>query len=212
MPALPEDLYDCLAATLFRTTPRMHMEISHFSHGLRLYSSETRIKERRQNARDIVRVRQTCKAMLAAVRALEKDELRAAMNVFWKSVYAGPSECFVFPSVSEVLSLPWTMESHVQTMRYEGKEDMKLYTKRGPRMLKMVLVTKFMRSCFPKILFRIGEPPGVGDGESGSDSDDYMPHTEVWTTEKDLTHRAKVWLEEQHAVYDASEAKAVKTK
>jgi hypothetical protein len=220
MSTFPDDLYDCLAATLFRDKARMHLEISHFSHGLRLYSSETRVKDRHKNVLDVVRVRQTCKAMLAAVRKLEAEELRAALHLFWLSAHSGPCESFVFPSTSDVRPLPWIMESSVQTMKYEGRDELKLYTKRSKRMMKLVLVTRFNTSyddtlkkhIFPKIIFRLGVAPGVGDGESGSDSDDYMPHKEVWTKEGELAEKVTAWLQEQRATYETNEAAGVVAK
>jgi hypothetical protein len=109
MSTLPEDFYDCLVATLFREKARMHTEISHFSHGLRLYSRETRVKDRHKNVLDIVCVRQTSKAMLAAVRALETDELRAALRLFWQSTDTVPCESFIFPSSSDV---PERLKTH----------------------------------------------------------------------------------------------------
>jgi hypothetical protein len=207
MPAFPEDLYDCLAAALFRGKAHVHMELSQFSHGLHLYSSETRLKERRGNARDIVRLRQTCKAMLGAVRALEQDEFRASTNAFWKSVFAGPTEYFVLPSTSDVLRCPWVTESHVQALKYEGKEVMKLYTKRQPRMLKLVFSASSAKTC-PKIVFRIGEAPG--DGESGSDSDEFLEYTLTWTRESELASAAKEWLVKQREAHEAKQAKAVR--
>ncbi len=207
MPAFPEDLYDCLAAVLFRGKVHVHMELSQFSHGMHLYSSETRLKERRGNVRDIVRLRQTCKAMLSAVRALEQDEFRASTNAFWKSVFAGPTEYFVLPSTSDVRSLMWATESHVQALKYEGKEVMKLYTKRQPRMLKLVFSASSAKTC-PKIVFRIGEAPG--DGESGSDSDEFLEYTLTWTRESELARVAKEWLVKQREAHEAKQAKAVR--
>jgi hypothetical protein len=207
MPVFPEDLYDCLAAVLFRGSTSIHMELSQFSNGMHLYSSETRLKERRRNVRDIVRLRQTCKAMLSAVRALEQDELRASTNAFWKSVFAGPTEYFVLPSTSDVRSLSWATESHVQALKYEGKEVMKLYTKRKPRMLKLVFSASSAKTC-PKIIFRIGEAPG--DDESDSDSDDILEYTLTWTRESELERLAKEWLMKQREAYEAKQVKAVR--
>jgi hypothetical protein len=207
MPAFPEDLYDCLAAALFRGKAHVHMELSQFSHGLHLYSSETRLKERRGNVRDIVRLRQTCKAMLSAVRALEQDELRASTNAFWKSVFAGPTEYFILPSTSDVRSLTWASESHVQALKYEGKEVMSLYTKRQPRMLKLVFSATSSSTC-TKIVLRIGDPPG--DGESGSDSDEMLEYSLTWTRESDLARVANEWLVKQREAHEAGQAKAVR--
>lgn len=206
MSGLPEDLYDCLAAALFRGTPSLHTEICHFSHGLSLFSSETRRKDRHPNARDIVRVRQTCKAMLAAVRALEAEGMRAAQDAFWKGAFAGPTEFFCFPLTSTVVSAPWTRENHVQALIYEGKEALKLYTKRQPRMLKLLCASRADRDgVHPKIIFRIGEAPGAGagDGGSGSDSDVEIPHEEVWVREGELAAKVKEWLARVRAAYDA---------
>ena len=207
MSALPEDLYDCLAAALCRGTPSLHTEICHFAHGLSLFSSETRRKERHPNVRDIVRVRQTCKAMLAAVRALEAGELRKATNAFWSGAFAGPTEYFCFPSTYEFRSLPWVRESHVQALCYEGKEVLKLYTKRQRRMLKLVCLSSANRDKFRKIIFRIGEESGAGDGDcgSGSDSDDEIPHEEVWVCESELARVVKEWLVRQRAAWDVKE-------
>jgi hypothetical protein len=110
MCTLPEDLYECLVAALFRGKAKMHTEITHFAHGISLYSTETRRKERRDNVRDIVKVRQTCKAMLAAVRALEKEELRCAVDVFWKGAFGGPTEFFCCPLTHDSVFTGWGRE------------------------------------------------------------------------------------------------------
>jgi hypothetical protein len=192
MTTLPEDMYDCLAATLFRETSVMHIQIAHFTHGASVYSSETRRKERRKNVLDIVRVRQTCKAMLAAVRALEEGEYRSAVDVFWKSTLSGPLGFFCAGA------RPWVRESHVQLLEYEGKDVLKLFTKRQSRMLKMLITEgKTYPACPRKIIFRIEGVSDVEDGCSGSDSDEEILHTEVSLKESELVEAVKTWLREQ---------------
>lgn len=220
MPALPEDFYDCLVATLFRGKATMNMELSYLTFGKRFYSNETRIKERRKNVLDIVRLRQTCKAMLIAVRALEAEELRAAVSLFWQAAQVRPMESLVFPSMSGVPSPSPTMQSHMQMLKYENRDEMILFTKRAPRMMKLVLVTpsgtkydaKCKKACFPKIIFRIEDDAGATHEDSGSDSDGYMPHTEVSTKECELACKVKVWLEQQRAQIEGRQAVDVVTK
>ncbi len=65
-------------------------------------------------------------------------------------------------------------------------------------MLKMVYITSLAEhnafASFPKIVSRIGTAPGLGDGESGSDSDEIAPYTEVWVLDSELAAAVKAWL------------------
>jgi len=206
MPTLPEDLYDCFAASLFCGRTPLRAEISHLVHGRTLYSLETRRQARRDNALDIIRARQTCKAMHAAVKALEQRQFRTALDQFWTSAFAGPTEFFCCPvSRSTVFTGPWSREYHSQSLCYEGREVLKLHVKRRPQTLEALLVTRLgdelnLETVFPKIKWRVNSDDTDSDSEDEDDAFTGAP--EVSLRQSELAQVLPSWLAEQRAAVE----------